>query len=297
MSLAPGATAGTADTGNPNLLTCNTCGRHFVAEALARHEPICKKVFNKKRKPFNSLKQRLQGTDIPTVKMKPPPKSQPEKKSNWRQQHENFIAAIRSAKLASIAMKEGRPLPPPPPPTINPDYIQCPYCLRRFNEHAAERHINFCKEQAARRSFAPGQKGAKTPSSSFCIFVLPIADFPGKTSNPKKGTNLNKCCGKPASKQITAWQHKSKSNCNRKCYGTFCGSTTKTHTCFCWEGVRGSITRQKIEQHATQAVEQQPLLFSALPLEKPSRQIHGYIHHHHTSHETDTTNQDYAIIK
>ncbi|NXT95101.1 ZC21A protein, partial [Anhinga rufa] len=30
------------------------------------------------------------------------------------------------------------------------DYIQCPYCQRRFNENAADRHINFCKEQAAR---------------------------------------------------------------------------------------------------------------------------------------------------
>lgn len=32
------------------------------------------------------------------------------------------------------------------------DYIQCPYCQRRFNENAADRHINFCKEQAARIS-------------------------------------------------------------------------------------------------------------------------------------------------
>lgn len=43
-----------------------------------------------------------------------------EKKSNWRQQHEDFISAIRAAKLATRAMKEGRPLPPPPPPSINP---------------------------------------------------------------------------------------------------------------------------------------------------------------------------------
>uniref|UniRef100_A0A8D0EE68 Zinc finger C2HC-type containing 1B n=1 Tax=Salvator merianae TaxID=96440 RepID=A0A8D0EE68_SALMN len=155
-------------------------GRRFVQDALARHEPICRKVFNKKRKPFNSLKQRLQGTEIPTVKKKPQ-KNLPERKSNWRQQHENFIAAIRSAKLATIAMKEGRPLPPPPPPTINPDYIQCPYCMRRFNEAAAERHINFCKEQAARRAFAPGQKGTKTAS--------------GKQGSPKKEPTLTSAVG------------------------------------------------------------------------------------------------------
>ncbi|KAF7254179.1 Zinc finger C2HC domain-containing protein 1B, partial [Varanus komodoensis] len=167
--------------GSQNLLPCEICGRKFAPGVLTRHVPICRKVFNKKRKPFDSLKQRLQGTEILTIKKKPPAKNQPEKKSNWRQQHENFITAIRAAKLATIAMKEGRPLPPPPPPTINPDYIQCPYCMRRFNETAAERHINFCKEQAARRAFAPGQKGAKAPA--------------GKQATPKKEPTLTSAVG------------------------------------------------------------------------------------------------------
>ena len=30
------------------------------------------------------------------------------------------------------------------------DYVQCPYCSRRFNQTAAQRHINFCKEQQSR---------------------------------------------------------------------------------------------------------------------------------------------------
>jgi len=30
------------------------------------------------------------------------------------------------------------------------DYEQCPYCDRRFNPKAAERHISFCKEQQKR---------------------------------------------------------------------------------------------------------------------------------------------------
>ncbi|KFU98866.1 Zinc finger C2HC domain-containing protein 1B, partial [Pterocles gutturalis] len=146
-----------------------------------RHDPICKKVFNKKRKPFSSLKQRLQGTEITTVKKQPqkvkesslydfplslarenynlylplfPLQKEPGKKSNWRQHHEDFIKAIRSAKEVTKALKEGRPLPPPPPPSINPDYIQCPHCSRRFNEAAAQRHIKFCEGQAVRRAFA-----------------------------------------------------------------------------------------------------------------------------------------------
>ncbi|XP_051020304.1 LOW QUALITY PROTEIN: zinc finger C2HC domain-containing protein 1B [Acomys russatus] len=150
--------------GNQKLFPCEVCGRCFATDVLERHRPICEKVFNKKRKPFNSLKQRLQGTDIPTVSKPPQSKVQPVRKSNWRQQHEEFLNVIRSAKECTLAIREGRPLPPPPPPTVNPDYIQCPYCMRRFNETAAQRHINFCKDQCSRRVFDPAQTAARLAS-------------------------------------------------------------------------------------------------------------------------------------
>ncbi|EPQ03286.1 Protein FAM164B, partial [Myotis brandtii] len=110
--------------GNQTLFPCEVCGRRFAADVLP----------------------------------------QPVRKANWRQQHEDFIFAIQSAKQCSLAMKEGRPLPPPPPASINPDYIQCPYCLRRFNENAASRHINFCKDQSSRRVFDAAQTAAKLES-------------------------------------------------------------------------------------------------------------------------------------
>ncbi|XP_007638879.3 zinc finger C2HC domain-containing protein 1B [Cricetulus griseus] len=171
--------------GNQKLFPCEVCGRCFAADVLERHGPICKKLFNKKRKPFNSLKQRLQGTDIPTVGKPPQSKVQPVRKSNWRQQHEDFINAIRSAKQCTLAIKEGRPLPPPPPPTINPDYIQCPYCMRRFNETAAQRHINFCKDQSSRRVFDPAQTAARLASRT-----------QGKTqTSPKKQPTVTSAVG------------------------------------------------------------------------------------------------------
>lgn len=43
----------------------------------------------------------------------------------------------------------------------HPDYIQCPYCMRRFNETAAQRHINFCKNQTSRRVFDSNQMAAR----------------------------------------------------------------------------------------------------------------------------------------
>ena len=56
------------------------------------------------------------------------------------------------------------------------DYIQCPYCQRRFNENAADRHINFCKEQAARISnkgkFPTDTKGKSTSRTQVIIVVI-----------------------------------------------------------------------------------------------------------------------------
>ncbi|KFO71181.1 Zinc finger C2HC domain-containing protein 1A, partial [Cuculus canorus] len=136
----------TVQTGD--LLPCKICGRTFFPAALKKHGPICQKTSAKKRKTFDSSRQRAEGTDIPTVKPLKPRPEPPKKPSNWRRKHEEFIATIRAAK--GLNLKDGGKLPPPPPPSYDPDYIQCPYCQRRFNENAADRHINFCKEQAAR---------------------------------------------------------------------------------------------------------------------------------------------------
>uniref|UniRef100_A0A8C6J4H2 C2HC/C3H-type domain-containing protein n=1 Tax=Melopsittacus undulatus TaxID=13146 RepID=A0A8C6J4H2_MELUD len=150
---------------------CALSGRCYPSSPEL-HDPICRKVFNKKRKPFSSMKQRLQGTEIMTIRKQHPQKKQLEKKSNWRQHHEDFINAIRSAKEVTKALKEGRPLPPPPPPSINPDYIQCPYCSRTFNEAAAERHIKF-EEQAFRRAFAAKTTRPMVSKHSHTCLALP----------------------------------------------------------------------------------------------------------------------------
>ncbi|XP_053100615.1 zinc finger C2HC domain-containing protein 1A isoform X2 [Hemicordylus capensis] len=133
-----------------DLLPCKICGRTFFPNALKKHVPICQKTATRRRKTFDSSRQRAEGTDISTVKPLKPRPEPPKKPSNWRRKHEELIAAIRAAKGVDQVLKEGGKLPPPPPPSYDPDYIQCPYCQRRFGEGAADRHINFCKEQAAR---------------------------------------------------------------------------------------------------------------------------------------------------
>ncbi|XP_069477345.1 zinc finger C2HC domain-containing protein 1A isoform X2 [Ambystoma mexicanum] len=133
-----------------DLIPCKICGRTFFPATLKKHVPICQKTVVKKRKTFDSSRQRAEGTDIPTVKPLKPKPEPPKKQSNWRRKHEEFIATIRAAKGVDKILKVGGELPPPPPPTYDPDYVQCPYCQRRFSENAADRHISFCKEQAAR---------------------------------------------------------------------------------------------------------------------------------------------------
>ncbi|CAH2285456.1 zinc finger C2HC domain-containing 1A [Pelobates cultripes] len=130
------------------LRPCKICGRTFFPGTLKKHILICQKASTKKRRTFDSSRQRAEGTDITTVKPVKQRPEPPKKPSNWRRKHEEFIATIRAAR--GINLKDGGELPPPPPPSYDPDYIQCPYCQRRFSENAADRHISFCKEQAAR---------------------------------------------------------------------------------------------------------------------------------------------------
>ncbi|KAF8564504.1 hypothetical protein P879_04291 [Paragonimus westermani] len=121
----------------------------------------------KKRKVFDSSKQRAQDLQV-SVPKNPSSNSQErdfklariqERKHQWRQKHEEFISAIRAAKDYTIAKKTGAPLPPPPASSVNPDLIQCKWCLRRFNEKAADRHIKFCEEKHRKVTQPPAKKG------------------------------------------------------------------------------------------------------------------------------------------
>ncbi|XP_078460664.1 zinc finger C2HC domain-containing protein 1B-like isoform X3 [Lampetra planeri] len=175
-----------------NYLPCSVCGRTFAPQSLKKHINVCRKQATKKRKVFDSQRQRFDGTEISTLKPKLASAKQsqplPQKKSNWRQEHEEFVKTIRAAKGVTQALKEGGPLPPPPPPSLNPDYVQCPCCQRRFNEGAAERHIMFCKEQAARigRS-GPSQQASSRLAVRIQVPVQPVPWHPGYARPPQRG--------------------------------------------------------------------------------------------------------------
>ncbi|ODN02537.1 Zinc finger C2HC domain-containing protein 1C [Orchesella cincta] len=137
----------------PGLDECKVCGRYFAPDRIQKHESICKKTTTKKRKVFDPTKMRMQGTEaepyirVVSAKASKPAPAATAKKVDWRKKHEDFIATIRAAKeyQAHVAAGGDPKDLPPPPPTDTSDYVQCPYCNRKFSEGAAERHIPKCK--------------------------------------------------------------------------------------------------------------------------------------------------------
>ncbi|XP_058462972.1 uncharacterized protein LOC131437556 isoform X2 [Malaya genurostris] len=159
--------AGFSIDGGPTpagLTRCSICNRNFADERIEKHREICMKTKSKKRKVFDTTKQRVAGTEAEKYINKKKPgttgggggggkksitgttAAAAGRKSDWRRKHEEFIQAIRAAKEMQAHLARGGKLSdlPPPPPSENPDYVQCPHCSRRFNQTAAERHIPKC---------------------------------------------------------------------------------------------------------------------------------------------------------
>lgn len=59
------------------LLPCAICGRTFKPEVLSKHTTVCERQHTKKRKKFDSAKQRIQGTELAEFLGPPPLVSKP----------------------------------------------------------------------------------------------------------------------------------------------------------------------------------------------------------------------------
>jgi len=138
--------------GSGGLASCSYCKRTFTANVLERHLVVCstKASSHRRRIPFDSSRQRLEGTEMKNYQSSRRLKPVSVPPNHWRQRHAELMSALKNARQTKRAIDSGGPLPPPPPPSLNPDYVQCVYCGRRFNQTAADRHIPFCKEKSER---------------------------------------------------------------------------------------------------------------------------------------------------
>jgi len=149
-----------AGTGGP-LVPCPDCGRRFNVDRLDRHARICKKVFQQKRKQFNSAANRLGEFDNASElianarrlakdeQLRRRTKTA-DKVPKWKQESLEFRAAILEAKAstgdedAHAKARALRQTLAAAGPVDDPSMVRCPHCGRTFNKEAGERHIAIC---------------------------------------------------------------------------------------------------------------------------------------------------------
>jgi hypothetical protein len=78
----------------------------------------------------------------------------------WKKSSLELREALKAGKKPAFAPGAGDPLPDSIPSKVPSSYVTCPTCNRRFNEHAAARHIPQCKNIIAKPSvLKKGQGG------------------------------------------------------------------------------------------------------------------------------------------
>jgi hypothetical protein len=93
-----------ADALSPTiLLPCAICARTFLPQSLEKHARICERSTAKKRKPFDSAKQRIQGTELAEFMPKQEVRRHHQNertttRSSWKKTHDDFLRTIREAR-------------------------------------------------------------------------------------------------------------------------------------------------------------------------------------------------------
>ena len=89
-----------------------------------------------------------------------------EKTSKWRQQHQDFVQAMKYNRQVQAVEERGGDIRKmaPPPPSSNAGMTPCPYCGRNFGEVQAARHIPSCKNTINKPKAPPARAAPAGPS-------------------------------------------------------------------------------------------------------------------------------------
>ncbi|CAG4952122.1 unnamed protein product [Colias eurytheme] len=128
------------------LAPCPVCGRTFVPQSLAKHVKICEKMTIKKRKTFDSSRQRREGTDL--EQYLPKNFGLPENSPFLEKSPPNTAKATPKPKVQSVRSAIMKP---------TADLQKCPHCSRAFGVRAFERHVEWCADKAKILPAAPAQ--------------------------------------------------------------------------------------------------------------------------------------------
>lgn len=133
---------------NRDRIPCQFCNRKFVAESFLKHTKVCEKTSHKKRKAFDSAKQRIQGTELaeflPTMIGK---KSELIVNVQLKEKHTPLVKATID-NSHSVPSRKNTKVTSPLSKSSN--YEKCSYCDRSFGPKAFDRHVEWCKEQSIR---------------------------------------------------------------------------------------------------------------------------------------------------
>ncbi|XP_043684372.1 bromodomain-containing protein DDB_G0270170-like isoform X3 [Vespula pensylvanica] len=147
------------------LLPCAICTRTFMPRSLEKHAKICERAAAKKRKPFDSAKQRIQGTDLAEFLPQQEKKrysNDEKRKSSWKETHDDFLRTIRAARseTASIIInqRQSSSHASSGAPMRANEKGTCPTCNRQFGVKAYDRHVAWCKERSTRLPISPATK-------------------------------------------------------------------------------------------------------------------------------------------
>uniref|UniRef100_A0A182WRA0 C2HC/C3H-type domain-containing protein n=1 Tax=Anopheles quadriannulatus TaxID=34691 RepID=A0A182WRA0_ANOQN len=142
---------------NLELQPCPICLRKFAPASLSKHTGICERVQTKKRKPFDSSRQRREGTELASYLPKNfglPQKtvSSSNEAIPVRKLSLSKTPTFERKEFSPTAMSTSMPSASTPKPALKRSMSQqnepCPYCERCFGMKAYDRHVEWCREKA-----------------------------------------------------------------------------------------------------------------------------------------------------